>query len=53
MIAPVMHLAHCASIPLVLLARTDSDKVRPGASTDRLVDALQQLHADHTLLRIV
>ena len=43
MLAPVMHLTHCASIPLVLLARARSDTVRPLGSTSRLALALQHL----------
>ena len=43
MMAPVMHLAHCASIPLVLLARARSDMVRPLVSAGRHKLALQRL----------
>lgn len=36
MMAPVMHLTHCESIPLVLLARAKADKVRPCVIMSRL-----------------
>ena len=51
MMAPIMHLAHSASVPLVLLARTNSDMVRPCASTSRLVHALQRIVCTTTCLQ--
>ena len=54
MMAPIMHLAHCASIPLVLLARAETDKVRPSVSTSRHVPhAVVETHQRYTPQKLI